>query len=133
MSLTVARFTMAELVLSEEDQAHLQRLKPKQKLIRKFVEGVATSMHTGFYLWGDGGTSKSYTVLDELLRLKADYVLHNSRMTGRALVEVLQRLPTSVYVIEDCESIFDDKRAWGVLRSALWSQSTEKPMKREIT
>src|SRR5262249_40940256 len=114
-------------------QAHLRTLEPKHQLIRDRVRGVVESLHTGFYLWGEGGTSKSYTVLEELKRLKADYVLHNSRMTGRALVDELQRNPTSVHVIEDCESIFDDKRAWGVLRSALWSQCTEKPMKREIT
>jgi hypothetical protein len=54
-------------------------------------------------------------------------------MTGRGLVDTLQRLPSSVHIIEDCESIFDDKRAWGVLRSALWSQSRERPMEREIS
>jgi hypothetical protein len=94
---------------------------------------VVKSIRTGFYLWGDGGTSKSYTVLDELQKLKANYVIHNSRMTGRGLVDALQRLPTSVHVIEDCETIFDDKRAWGVLRSALWSQSKKRPMERDIS
>src|SRR5207248_57668 len=80
-----------------------------------------------------GGTSKSYTVLETLQKLKADYVLHNSRMTGRGLVDSLESLPASIHVIEDCESIFDDKRAWGVLRSALWSQSKKRPMERDIT
>jgi hypothetical protein len=119
--------------LSAEDQKHLNTLKPKHRLIRDRVRGVVQSIHTGFYLWGEGGTSKSYTVLDELQQLKADYVVHNSRMTGRGLVDALSRLPASVHVIEDCESIFDDKRAWGVLRSALWSQSKKRPMEREIT
>jgi hypothetical protein len=119
--------------LSAEDKAQLKGLEPKHRLIRDRVRGVVRSFATGFYLWGEGGTSKSYTVLDELQKLKADYVVHNSRMTGRGLVDKLQLLPTSIHVIEDCESIFDDKRAWGVLRSALWSQSKERPMKREIT
>jgi hypothetical protein len=124
---------VAELKLSDEDEARLQDLKPKLKLVRDRVRGVAQSLHTGLYLWGEGGTSKSYTVLDELKKRKADYVVHNSRMTGRGLVDTLQRLPSTVHVIEDCESIFDDKKAWGVLLSALWSQSQKRPMEREIT
>jgi hypothetical protein len=119
--------------LSAEDRKHLAGLEPKLDLIRSRVRGVAKEFHTGFYLWGEGGTSKSYTVLEELQNLKADYVVHNSRMTGRGLVDVLQKLPASVHVIEDCESMFDDKRAWGVLRSALWSQSKTRPVEREVT
>jgi hypothetical protein len=118
---------MRRSALSCEDQVHLQELEPKLNLIRDRVRGVAASIHTGLYLWGDGGTSKSYTILDELQKLKADYVMHNSRMTGRGLVETLRRFSASIHVIEDCESIFDDKRAWGVLRSALWSQSKNGP------
>jgi hypothetical protein len=124
---------MADLALSAEDRKRLAELEPKHKLVRDRVRGVVESIHTGFYLWGDGGTSKSYTVLDELQKEKADYIIHNSRMTGRGLVDTLCRLPSSVHVIEDCESIFDDRRAWGVLRSALWSQSTKRPMERDIS
>jgi hypothetical protein len=124
---------MGKLVLSQEDRKHLRTLRPKHDLIRDRVRGVVQSIQPGLYLWGEGGTSKSYTVLDELQKRKADYVVHNSRMTGRGLVDALLRLPSSCHVIEDCESIFDDKRAWGVLRSALWSQSTKRPMERQIT
>jgi hypothetical protein len=124
---------MKALALSAEDRGHLAELEPKHRLIRDRVRGVVKSIHTGLYLWGDGGTSKSYTVLDELQKLKADYVVHNSRMTGRGLVDTLNKLPASVHVVEDCESIFDDRRAWGVLRSALWSQSRKRPMEREIS
>jgi hypothetical protein len=122
-----------KLTLSAEDKEHLESLRPKLQVIRDLVRGVVKKFSTGLYLWGEGGTSKSYTVLHELQALKADYVLHNSRMTGRGLVDTLQNFQTSVHVIEDCESIFDDRRAWGVLRSALWSQSRKKPPEREIS
>jgi hypothetical protein len=124
---------MAGLALSAEDRARLKELEPKHTLIRDRVRGVVKFIHTGFYLWGDGGTSKSFTVLDELQKLKADYLVHNSRMTGRGLVDTLCRLPSSVHVLEDCESVFGDRRAWGVLRSALWSQSRKRPMEREVS
>jgi hypothetical protein len=122
-----------DLVLSDDDKTHLETLLPKHQLIRDRVRGVVTSHSTGFYLWGEGGTSKSYTVLDELQKQKADYIPHNSRMTGRGLVDTLEKFPSSIHVIEDCESIFDDRKAWGVLRSALWSQSRKRPPEREIS
>jgi hypothetical protein len=121
------------LALSREDEAALESLEPKLELIRSRVGGVAQHYHTGFYLWGEGGTSKSYTVLEELKARRADFILHNSQMTGRGLVDELQRLPTSIHVLEDCESMLDDRRAWGVLRSALWSQSRKRPPEREIS
>jgi hypothetical protein len=124
---------VTDLVLSDEDKTHLETLIPKHQLIRDRVRGVVKSLSTGFYLWGEGGTSKSYTVLDELQKQRADYVLHNSRMTGRGLVDTLEKFPTSIHIIEDCESIFDDKKAWGVLRSALWSQSRKRPPEREVS
>ncbi len=119
--------------MNEDDKVALARLHPKLELVRDRVRGVASYLHTGFYLWGKGGTSKSYTVLEELQAQKADSVLHNSRMTGRGLVDVLEDLPESIHVLEDVETLFDDKRAWGVLRSALHSQSKERPMRRTIT
>ncbi len=124
---------MAKLALSAADQESLRQLEPKLQLIRDRARGVVEGFHTGFYLWGEGGTSKSYTVLEQLQNSQADYVVHNSRMTGRGLVDALKRQPSSCHLIEDCESIFDDKRAWGVLRSALWGQSTKRPVEREIT
>jgi hypothetical protein len=124
---------MNKITLSSEDQKNLKKLNRKLKLIKDRVVGVADYIHPGFYLWGKGGTSKSFTVLEELKRAKADYILHNSRMTGRGLVDVLRGFPTSIHVIEDCESMMADKLSWGVLRSALWSQSKAKPMVREIT
>jgi hypothetical protein len=122
-----------KLSLSPEDETGLATLLPKHSLIRDRVRGVVQALHSGFYLFGEGGTSKSYTVIDELVKQKADYALHNSRMTGRGLVDTLEKFPTSIHVIEDCESIFDDKRAWGVIRSSLWSQSKKRPQERQIT
>jgi hypothetical protein len=119
--------------LSSADRKALETLTPKLDLVRDRVRGVVRHLNTGLYLWGEGGTSKSYTVLEELKILKADYILHNSRMTGRGLVDTLKKHPTTIHVLEDCESMFDDRRAWGVLRSALWSQSSKKPPEREVS
>src|SRR5262249_40160110 len=125
--------SMNDRELSDEDKGHLQTLEPKLQVIRDRVRGVAQGIHPGMYVWGEGGTSKSFTILETLKECKADYKTHNSRMTGRGLVDVLFELPTSIHVIDDCESMLADGMARGVLRSALWSQSKKRPMEREIT
>ena len=101
--------------------AAIQGLEAKLDHIRDTVRGVVKTFHTGLFLHGEGGTSKSYTVLKELQALRAKYVLHNTRLTGRGLVDALKRAPTDIHVIEDAETLLDDKKSFGVLRSALWS------------
>jgi hypothetical protein len=122
-----------ERELTRDERATLRTLEGKMLHVRTAVRGVARDYHTGLLLHGEGGTGKSYTVLDELKRLGAKYTLHNSRITGRGLVDSLARSPDDVHVIEDAETMIDDKRAWGVLRSALWSQSKAKPPERQVT
>jgi hypothetical protein len=119
--------------LTAEEQRNLETLEGKLRHVRDAVRGVVREFHTGLVLWGEGGTGKSYTVLEALKELKAKYTYHNARLTGRGLVDHLERAPSDVHFIEDAETMLDDKKAWGVLRSALWSQSRKKPPEREIT
>src|SRR5436309_1175898 len=121
------------LKFTAEDYSHLETLEGKLTHVRDVVRGVAKNFHTGLILWGEGGTGKSYTVLLELQQIKAKYRYHNSRMTARGLVEALESSPHDIHFLEDAETLFDDRKAFGVLRSALWSQDKSRPMKREIT
>jgi hypothetical protein len=104
------------------DAALLASLEGKLQVIRDRVQGVAEGYQTGFYLWGEGGTSKSYTVEQTLQQLGTPYKLTNSRVTGKGLFKLLRDFPDTVHVIEDCETMFADKNTAGVLRSALWGQ-----------
>lgn len=119
--------------LTHDEQQALRSLEGKFTHIDDLVKGVVGDYHTGLFLHGEGGTGKSYRVLECLQVLKASYIYHNSRMTGRGLFDALHRAPSVIHVIEDAESMMADKLAWGVLRSALWSQSKKKPPEREIT
>lgn len=121
------------VTLTKEEREWLAKMESKLDHVRAAVRGVVKEFHTGLFLHGEGGTSKSYTVTEELQRLKCKYTLHNTRMTGRGLVDVLKRAPSDVHFIEDAETMLDDRKSWGVLRSALWSQSQKKPMERRIT
>jgi hypothetical protein len=108
--------------LSAEDQSHLETLEKKLQLIRDRVAAVVNGTATGFYLYGPGGVSKSYTVIEQLERMQADYVVFNSRATGRGLFNILRDHPDSIILLEDMERLFRDTGAQGVLRSALWGQ-----------
>jgi hypothetical protein len=119
---------------SAEDQQHLERYEAKLQLVRDYTRGVALGYSAGFYLHGAGGISKSFTVLGELERLKANFKLFNSRMSGRGLFDTLQQFPDAVHVLEDMERVVNDKDAQGVLRSATWSQKgNDGKQKRVVT
>jgi len=122
--------------LTAEEQAHLTKLESRFQHIRDAVEGVAQHYHTGLFLHGEGGTGKSYTVLDHLQKLKCSYKLHNTRLTARGLVDELEAAPEKIHLIEDAETLLDDKKAFGVLRSALWANgpaARQRPQPRLIT
>lgn len=108
--------------MKPEDLKLLAELDSKMAVVRDRTRSVARLYTTGFYLYGSGGVGKSFAVLSELDRLKADYRLHNSRMTGRGLFDALCDCPDSIHVLEDMEALFADRMAQGVLRSALWGQ-----------
>jgi hypothetical protein len=122
-----------ELTLTPQEQSDLATLNGKMSHVKDAVAGVVKEFHPGFFLHGEGGTGKSFAIVEHLKTLRASYVFHNSRMTGRGLVDALERAPSSIHLVEDAETLLDDRRAWGVLRSALWSQSRARPMVREIT
>ncbi len=109
------------LCLSPDDQAALKELNKKLQIIRDLVVSVVKKYTTGLILTGRGGTGKSWTVIEELKRLKADYDLHNSHMTARGLFDALSAKCDSNHVIEDNEPLFRDQKALGVLRSATWA------------
>ena len=71
-------------------------------------------------MWGEGGTSKSYTVEQALRELGTHYRLTNFRLTAKGLFQLLRDFPDAVHVIEDAETMFADGNTAGVLRSALW-------------
>jgi hypothetical protein len=104
------------------DEQLLSALEEKHQLIRDRVCGVAMGYDNGFYLWGEGGTSKSYTVEETLKKLRKPYKLSNSRITGKGLFQLLKDFPDTIHVLEDVETLFREQNAVGVLRSALWGQ-----------
>jgi hypothetical protein len=118
------------------DGQYLDQLEAKLQMVRDRVTAVAKGYSTGLYLHGEGGVGKSFTVLQQLHDLSADFIPFNSRMSGRGLYDQLAKFPSSVHVLEDMEALFQDKGAQGVLRSALWAQRKKGavgPLERLVT
>lgn len=132
--MSIAELPVIDTPILSDDEQHLASYESKLTLIRDYVRGVVLRFATGFFLCGNGGISKSHTVLAEMEKLGADYKLFNSRMSGRGLFQALAEYPGTTHILEDMERVTADKDSQGVLRSALWSQRGEDgKLKRVVT
>jgi hypothetical protein len=61
------------------------------------------------------------------------WVNHQGRITPKGLVKQMDAFPESLHLIEDAETMWDDKNAWGVLRMALHSQDRRLYSLRRVT
>jgi hypothetical protein len=109
-----------------DDTDLLASIEAKLLVIRDRVRGVAGGYHSGVFIWGEGGTGKSHVVEQTLREMGIQYHLTNSRVTGRGLFELMAAHRDVVHVLEDCEPLFRDQAALGVLLSALWGLADEK-------
>jgi hypothetical protein len=120
--------------LSEADQRHLLEYEKKTQLVRDRIVGVIRGRTTGDYIWGPGGSGKSFIIISTLREHQANFRLHNSRMDGRGLFTALERDPDAIHVLEDCEGMMRNRNVRRLLRSALWGQRDGSgPMERIVT
>ena len=118
--------------LTKDDQKSLESLERKYQAIRDRVTLCANGYGNGAYLWGDGGIGKSYSVIRQLEKLSAPFVLHNTRLSGAGFFKTLEEHVEAVHVVEDVENIFRDKNAMNLLRSALWGQRDASGRQRRV-
>src|SRR4051794_15496526 len=103
---------MSDIVSNQvSDEEHLASLEYKVQVLRDRTASVAKGYSTGLFVWGSGGVSKSFTVESTLKDLGAPYVLTNSRLSARGMYCLLQESPDVVHLLDDCESLLDDKYA----------------------
>jgi hypothetical protein len=108
---------MIDLRPNEEDL--LKSFEAKQQLIRDRVASVVHRYHTGAYLVGRPGTSKTYTVKEELEGSDVPWVYRNARMTPMGLFEFLAEHPEHIIVLDDISTLFKNDQAVQILLAAL--------------
>ena len=93
----------------------------EQKLqrIRDRVWSVAHNYHTGCYLVGRPGTSKTFTVMEELKRLECPSICKNARMSPWGLFCTIDEHREHVIVLDDITSLFKSDQAMEILLAAL--------------
>lgn len=101
------------------DTAFIKSFNGKLQLIRDRVASVAHGYQTGCYLVGRPGTSKTFTVKQELERLKEPNLYRNARMTPWGLFCLLAEYPEHIIVLDDISTLFKSDQAMQVFLSAL--------------
>lgn len=104
---------------NEHDAQLVRELEAKLQIIRDRVGSVAHRYHTACYLVGRPGTSKTYTVKEELQRLDMPWVYQNARMTPMGLFGFLADHPEHIIVLDDIASLFKNDQAIQVFLAAL--------------
>lgn len=111
--------------LSALDEPIVQEFESKLQLIRDRVLSVVEGYQSGVYLVGRPGTSKTFTVKEELERLGKPWILANARMTPWGLFCFLADHPEHVVVLDDITSLFKNSQAMQVFLAALDGQPGE--------
>lgn len=104
-----------------EDPA-LAELERRLAVVRDRVQGVARGHHTGFYLFGRPGVSKTYTVRTTLDRLGVPYAYHTGHLTPVGLFDLLEENADCVLVLDDVGQLLDQKVGLQILLAALGKQ-----------
>jgi hypothetical protein len=111
--------------LSSADQLTYADLDRRLTVVRDRVRGVARGHHTGFYLFGRPGTSKTYTVKTTLDDLGVPYSYHDGHLTPMGLFDLLEEQQDRVIVLDDVSAIFEQRIALQLLLAALGNQPDE--------
>ena len=105
--------------LTAADQHHLADFHRLLDLIHARTTGVALSYHTGVYLTGRPGTSKTWTVERALEDSGVPYIIKNARLSPMGLWKTLKNHPEHVVVLDDLGSLIQEKGDLPILLAAL--------------
>jgi hypothetical protein len=104
--------------LSPEDQKALADFEARQQVLRDLTLGCITGNHTGAYIFGPPGVSKTFTVLKTLREEHANWRMHQ-KITAKPFYLEMEKHPGAQHVVDDCEQLFRENNALTLLRSAL--------------
>jgi hypothetical protein len=96
-------------------------LEQRQQLLAHHVRLVARGMANGLCVYGSrGGLGKTKVVLETLKQEAVEPTILTGHCTPLAMYMALYQHPESVVFLDDCDAMFRNLPALGILRSALW-------------
>ena len=102
-------------------------LEERQEIVAHYVRLVARRRSNGLFVFGrKGGLGKTKIILETLGEEFVQPVVINSHCTGMSLFTNLRAHPDAVIFLDDCDSLFRNLPALGILRSALWGQGEQR-------
>jgi hypothetical protein len=102
-------------------------LEERQQLLAHHVRLVARRMTNGLFCFGKrGGLGKTRVILKTLTRCGTRPVILTGHVTPLALYTALYQNQDSIIFLDDCDSLYRNLPALGILRSALWGENNEK-------
>lgn len=120
--------------LTDEEKKALASYEKKCALVRDKVRAAINGTKLGALIHGEGGIGKSFQVENAFNESGIKPVLTNSHISTRGLVDLIEKNADRMHFMEDIETIFQEKSAFGFLRSALWGQKDENgEMRRTAT
>ena len=117
---------MTDKKLTKKEREALESYNKKLQRVRDTTRLVASGYGNGYYCWGDGGIGKSWNIIAELKAMGLvrgkDWILHNTRLSGPAWFDSIEKFPAQTHLLEDIENVFLDRTSLNLTRSALWGQ-----------
>jgi hypothetical protein len=112
------------LLLSDAEAELVAGVEYREKVVRGRIAGIVLPNYQGvkgFFLHGPAGHGKSEIITTELKRRFGPdgWQHYNSDVSAAALANILEKKPEAVFFFEDCEPLYKDRTAQGLLRSAL--------------
>lgn len=98
-------------------------LEEKQQLLAHHIRIVTRGMSTGLCIYGSrGGLGKTRIVLQTLREELVQPIILNGHITPLSLYMNLYHNASGLIFLDDCDSLYRNLAALGILRSALWGQ-----------
>lgn len=101
---------------------HLESLGKRFGIIKDCVRMVCAKRANGLFLWGRGGTGKSYTVLTEIQRSGVPYVYEKASVSPIGLLNILAANPDKIIFLDDVNQLLNDPKGRTFLLAALGNE-----------
>lgn len=100
----------------------------KHLILKKFISGISKGYGTSLIVVSPAGYGKTETTIEAMKEMNfvegRDYIYTSNYITPLELYKLLEKVnrlkEPRILILDDCEETLRNKRAIGLLRSALW-------------